>query len=342
MPLVSRELFVAAALLGGVGWLVMAEHGRDDGQRGSSALRGHDGVIESVAFAADGKTLVSCGWDRTVRTWDVGEGRPEAGRELDTLHSDNHLFAVATFPDGRYLAAGGAESLHLWERDPVQGWVPRELGDRGSYRSLSVSPDGRVLALGRSNGSIELWDPRSRKLIDILGWFADDVRKVQISSDGSRVAGTTFAGDFQAWEVSPDGPTRKLAFSPEHVQNFAFAGDGKSVAVSQFSPRVKSLGLWDMETGRCLVRFSDNPEGVNALAVSPDGRTLASADVDESIRLWDVTTGKLKVRIHEDVGWVKALAFSPDGRRIAFGGRDSTVRVRLLEGAAPAVGSDPS
>src|SRR5262249_36996656 len=142
--------------------------------------------------------------------------------------------------------------------------------------------------------------------------------------------------------ISSAGPSRKLPFSPAHVQIFAFAGDGGSVAISQWSPRVKSLGLWDLETGKCLVRFSDNEYGVNALAVSPDGRTLASADVDESIRLWDIATGKLKDRIHEGVGWVKTLAFSPDGRRIAFGGRDSTVQVRLLEPAASPVGSDPT
>jgi WD40 repeat protein len=343
MSIVSRELFAAAVLLGGVGSLIMAEYGRDGReQAGRSALQGHDGVIESLAFAADGKTLVSCGWDRTVRTWAVGEGRPDAGRELDTLRSENHLFGVAITPDGRYLAAGGSDTFHLWERDPASGWVPRDLGARGSYRSVAVSPDGRILAVGRGNGSIELWDPRTRKLLDILGWFSDDVRKVEISKDGAHVAGTTFAGEFQAWEVSPAATTRRLAFSPEHVQIFAFAGDGRSVAISQFSPRLKSLGLWDMETGRCKIRFSDNQYGVNALAVSPDGRTLASADVDESIRLWDVTTGKLKGRIHEDVGWVKTLTFSPDGRRIAFGGRDSTVQVRLLETAASTVGSDPT
>jgi hypothetical protein len=339
MSIVSRELLAVVVLLGGAGLVVMAEHGRDDGR---SALQGHDGVIESLAFAADGKTLVSCGWDRTVRTWAVGEGRPDAGRELETLRSDNHLFAVAISPDSQYLAAGGTDALHLWERDPASGWTPTDLGDRGSHHSLAISPDGRLLALGCDDGSIRIWDPRARKRLQILGGFVDELRKVEFSRDGAYLAGTTFAGEFKAWEISPDGPPRALAFSPEHVQIFAFTGDRRSVAISQFSPGVKSLGLWDLESGRCLSRFSDNPDGVNALAVSPDGRTLASADVDQSIRLWDLATGTLKGRIHRDVGWVKTLAFSPDGRRIAFGGRDNTVQVRLLETAASPVGPDPT
>jgi WD40 repeat protein len=81
---------------------------------------------------------------------------------------------------------------------------------------------------------------------------------------------------------------------------------------------------------------------VNALAVSPDGRTLASADVDQSISFWDMPTGKLKARIHEGVGWVKTLAFSPDGRRIAFGGRDCTVQLRELEELGLVAGSNRS
>jgi len=159
------------------------------------------------------------------------------------------------------------------------------------------------------------------------------LRKLEFSRDGSLLAGSTFNGEFMVWEFTPSGPSLKWALQPRHVQMFAFAADNRSIAIAQFHADLKCLGLWDLQTGKRVLQFSDNPDGVNALALSPDGRTLASADVDQSIRFWDVMTGRLQSRIHEGVGWVKTLVFSPDGRRIAFAGRDCAIQMRDLEAA---------
>ena len=71
--------------------------------------------------------------------------------------------------------------------------------------------------------------------------------------------------------------------------------------------------------------------GNNALAVSPDGKILASADQDLRIRLWDLVTGQLKGTLQDAVGWVRTLAFSPDSRRIAYSGRNGLVQFRELD-----------
>lgn len=337
MSVVSKESFVLLSLLGGIILLFMADRGPGPGPpSGAATLHGHEGAIESLAFARDGKMLVSCGWDRTVRTWELGEGA-SLGRELDTLSSGSHMYAVAISPDGRMMAAGGTDSLHVWNRDGEAGWIAMDLPDRGSHHALAMSADGGRLAVGCADGTIRLWDVAARKPIDVLTGFTDEPRKLEFSPDGELLGGTTFKGEFMVWRLPPGGRARKLGLELPNVQTFSFSLNSRSVAIAEFGPDLKSLGLWDLETGNRVLQYSDNADGTNALAFSPDGRTLASGDVGQSISFWDVATGQLQSRLRDGVGWVKTLAYSPDGRRIAFGGKDCAIRMRDLEGTvAPA------
>jgi len=116
-----------------------------------------------------------------------------------------------------------------------------------------------------------------------------------------------------------------LTLDVDRVQNFAFMPDSKAVVIAEWGGRSKALSLWDLSTGKEVRRLTDQGTGTNSMEVSPDGRVLACADVDESIRFWNMTSGELIDRLKEGVCWVKTIAFSPDGRRVAYGGRNGTV-----------------
>jgi WD40 repeat protein len=63
------------------------------------------------------------------------------------------------------------------------------------------------------------------------------------------------------------------------------------------------------------------------LAISADGRTVASASRDDTIRLWDIATGQLLAILEGHEGDVMSVAFSPDGSRLASGSYDKTIRI---------------
>jgi WD40 repeat protein len=83
--------------------------------------------------------------------------------------------------------------------------------------------------------------------------------------------------------------------------------------------------LWDLATGRERLNLADR-ESPLAIAFSPDGRILASADSNQRLRLWDVTSGKLSA-VSQAPRLGSGLAFSPDGKLLAGASTDSTVRL---------------
>ena len=90
--------------------------------------------------------------------------------------------------------------------------------------------------------------------------------------------------------------------------------------------------MWNVNSGEVLQTFKGHTNSVIAIAINPDGKTLASGGKD-GIKIWDLNTGALLSELYGHSDWVSSLAFSPDGKTLASGSFDKTVR--LWENQAP-------
>ena len=91
------------------------------------------------------------------------------------------------------------------------------------------------------------------------------------------------------------------------------------------------MAVWDLEAGTLIHRLTGHQDGVNSVAVSPDGRRIVSGSHDDTVAVWDLEAGTLHPPAHRAQDRVNSVAVSPDGRRIVSGSEDKTVAVWDLE-----------
>ncbi len=324
----------------------------------------HATSVSSLAFL-DNKTLVSCGGDRRISCWDVATGKlrtdlfanetevsqvalsadgstlaaafgnPTRFRILDAATGKERFawkapagaFRLALSPDGKLLAAAfQGVSVHVW--DTTTGQVVKQFdGVKGSAETMAFSPDGKLFACGGYQRGLEVWEVESGKLRHVLkGDAKDNVISLTFAADGKALlVGTTEA--VQAWDPDTGKPVRRFATAKNWPRSMSGSQDGKLLALP--TNDAGSIALLDPSTGNELRRCSGgHANGVTLVALSPDGKTLASTGFGDSyICLWDTATGKA---LHSRPGHqaaVQYLAVSPDGKRLLTGSGDRTARL---------------
>lgn len=255
-----------------------------------------------VVFGADGRMLISSSFDGTIMLWDVASGK-EMATFNDPPGEGRRLSSVAITADGKTLASlkeGG--TITIWD---VATGKPRATlqGGRETIRSLAISADGKTLVSGDEDGTVKVWDMAT----------GQERATLQASSRSQlKTGGLLFDGALRV---------NAVLFSPDD-KVFAVAS-GPTPTDAEHGIRAE-IRLWETATLKELCTLATNQLDIR-IALTSDGKTLASGSRPGNIKLWNVATGKELVSLTDHEA-CQAVAFSRDGKVLLSASSAGTIK----------------
>jgi uncharacterized protein with WD repeat len=244
-------------------------------------FKGHQAAISSISFSPDGKTLGSSSKDNTIRLWEVA-----TGKILKLRHSSGN-YSVIYSPDGKPLALGFEDSTIRLLEAATGNILNSFNGHEGRVTSVSISPDGKILASGsREDKTVRLWETATGKELAKFDTYQYSFSPVAFSPNGKTLALRERYNTIRLWEVATGKEFRKFEGYDNQMLSIDFSPDGKTLASGSGNG---TISLWNADTGKELHEFVGQGIVVG-VDYSPSGKLLASGHMSTAILVWDVDT----------------------------------------------------
>jgi WD40 repeat protein len=258
----------------------------------AATLQGHTGAVFCAAFDPHAEILVTGGKDRTIAVWEITRGLHGivTGVKQRTLTGHEHSISSLAFsPRDRLLASASADQVVLWD---ARTWRKLDAltADRQGVCRIAFSPEGDLLAAAwSSRGAIVVWDVKARQQAFLLTRLAEDDGddfQLSFSPDGSRLAVVGHDG-VRVWDNSACQVL--LHLEARGLKDVEFARDGLTfITGGNDLPEHIYVRSWDALSGRRMEEYRGHKRPVTCLALSANGRLLASGSEDRSINLWQL------------------------------------------------------
>jgi WD40 repeat protein len=311
-----------------------APAGREPVERELLLTGGHDRVVRLVAFDPRGRYAATAGLDRKICVWSTADGAL-----VRSMSDQPKQISVLSFtPDGYSLVSGDVGGrLRMWRptpSNPKKGPEdPRQLRELAGHTA-----DVNFLAFGWRKGkkreyvmasssvdrTVRIWDMRTGEERLRLVGHADSVGDLAFSPDGRLLASCGLDRTVKVWDPHRERTQLCLDAGLGWLESMALSSDGQRI----YAGGQLGAAAWDTAKGEELLRVPGAEPAARVLALSPDGRMLATGGGDSKVRVRDAATGRVRRELHyADEHRVLALAFSPSGRRLAAAGTSGAVKI---------------
>lgn len=294
----------------------------------SAILRSHTFNVTAVSFSPDGKILFSASFDGSIKLWDTHNGFLIKTIQLN----DVIVYALAVSPDGKHLAYSisprygyGNKNHYICVIDYTSGTKCCDINvHTAPIASLSFCENGMRLLSASEDGTIRLWDAFSGSEIKQFYGHNGFVRCAVFSPDNQHIVSASGDQTVRVWEVESGYCVKEINTGrfPD-TTSIAFAPKGDYLVVSWDS----YLFVLETQSWNLINKIDGNSGSIYDICFSHDGRVIAAASIDKTIRLWDIKTGECKHVYEGHSDRVNCVSFSPDDHFLASGSNDASVRL---------------
>ncbi|KAG2343315.1 WD40 repeat-like protein [Suillus weaverae] len=279
-------------------------------------MKGHTDWVKGVVHLPDGRRIITCSVDGSLRLWDL-DGGAQIGE--DWRDEEVEVYQMALSPNGKTIVSGSGDGkVKLWDVETGKV-VAKWTGGTKVVWSVCWSADGNRVGSGSSDGTARVWDVKTGETILEIKTGHEWVWAVIYSPDDTQiVTGGDNENAVKIWHAK----TGELLATLKHdniVCSLAWTLDGEKLISGSHSP----IRIFDTATWQQIAILEGHTSWVNAITLSQNNRILASASDDKTARLWNLDTN-LPVGPplqHKDL--VDRTALSTDGKKLVTGCNDN-------------------
>ncbi|KAG2032907.1 WD40-repeat-containing domain protein [Suillus americanus] len=279
----------------------------------------HTDRIKSVVHLPEGRRIITCSLDGSLRLWDL-EGNAQIGEYWqDEKEKKAGVYEMALSPNGKTVVSGSEDGkVRLWDVDTGKV-ITKWTGHSGGVMSVCWSVDGnRVLSGGYSDRTARVWDVEAGETILKINTRHVYVWVVIYSPDNIQIATGGFNPNAaKIW----DARTGRLLATLKHdwtVWSLAWTSDGDKLISASYGP----IRIFNTATWQEIAILEGHTTWVSGISLSQNDRLLATASDDKTSHLWNLDSN-LQIGPplrHKDQ--VECAAFSTDGKVLVTGCND--------------------
>jgi WD40 repeat protein len=262
---------------------------------GKAAKAAHVSLVESVAFAPDGKTLLTGGFQE-LTAWDVATGEPT--KRLGGFA--DRVCAIAFSADGKRFATGGGAptedgEVKVFDAEAFKLVTEIKAGHSDTVFGCAFSPDGKLLATCGADKFVKVWElpteaDKPAKLAKTFEGHTHHVMGIGWTPDGKRLASCGADNLVKVWDYEKGEKVRDMQGHSKQVTSLSFVGKTPQFVTGSGDASVR---MWNADNGGNIRSFAGANDFVYAVSASPDGTVVATGCEDGVVRVYNGANGAL-------------------------------------------------
>ncbi|KAG8122721.1 hypothetical protein E2320_018239 [Naja naja] len=305
-------------------------------------LKGHTDSVQDISFDHSGKLLASCSADMTIKLWDF-----QGFECIRTMHGHDHnVSSVAIMPNGDYIVSASRDkTIKMWE---IQTGIKRQVIGKTSLRqnqqSCSSDEDTEFSLVAQLVDDDHRHMPDLGYCVKTFTGHREWVRMVRPNQDGTLIASCSNDQTVRVWVVATKECKAELrehehvveciSWAPESSYSTILEATGseskKSGKPGPFllsGSRDKTIKMWDISTGMCLMTLVGHDNWVRGVLFHSGGKFILSCADDKTLRVWDYKNKRCMKTLNAHEHFVTSLDFHKTAPYVVTGSVDQTVKV---------------